>query len=60
MQEEEKRPEETSGDKFTEEKVLGQLEEEEKRLKELEERLTKLENIARVITGWMLRLVFFS
>ena len=48
MQEEEKRPEETSGDKFTEEKVLGQLEEEEKRLKELEERLTKLENIARV------------
>jgi molecular chaperone GrpE len=48
MQEEERRPEETSEDKPTEEKVLGQLEEEEKRLKELEERLTKLENIARV------------
>jgi molecular chaperone GrpE len=48
MQEEEKRSEETSEEKPTEEKVLGQLEEEEKRCKELEEKLTKLENIARV------------
>jgi molecular chaperone GrpE len=48
MQEEERRPEETLGEKSIEEKVLEQLEEEEKRLKELEERLTKLENIARV------------
>jgi molecular chaperone GrpE len=48
MQEEEKRSEETLGEKPTEEKVLERLEEEEKRLKELEERLTKLENIARV------------